>query len=432
MQRLSVRNTVLVGLTLFSMFFGAGNLIFPPYLGAMAGQKLLPALAGFAVSAIGLPVLGVAVAARAGGLPVLAGRVGARFAAAFTLLIYLSIGPCVAIPRTASTSFEMAVVPFLGEASPAMRVGYAMMFFAVAMAVALHPDRISGFLGRITGPLLLGLILLLVAGCVVQFPAVLGPARGVYQSNTAAEGFLYGYQTMDTIAALNFGIVIALNIRRRGVEEEPGVIQGTVRAGWITGIILLLVYTGLAVAGGLAGAGAEAPANGAVLLSGMAGRLFGKWGTVLVGVIFVVACLNTCIGLLSCCGEYFHSICPRLSVRRWIAVFAAAGLGISVAGLDMILAFSTPVLNSIYPVAIVLIVLGMTHSLARHIPGIYPVCVTVAAVFAVLCEAGRLGVPVPMLQRLPLYAQQLGWVVPVLLAAAATVAAALFRRGKRA
>lgn len=431
MQRLSARNTVLVGLTLFSMFFGAGNLIFPPYLGAMAGQKLLPALIGFAISAIGLPVLGVAVAARAGGLPALAGRVGTRFAAVFTLLIYLSIGPCVAIPRTASTSFEMAVLPFVGEPSPAMRVGYAMMFFAVAMAVALHPDRISGFLGRITGPLLLGLILILVAGCIVQFPAVLDPARGVYQSNTSVEGFLYGYQTMDTIAALNFGIVIALNIRRRGVEEDSGVIQGTVRAGWITGVILLLVYTGLAVAGGLAGAGAQEPANGAVLLSGMAGRLFGKWGTVLVGVIFVIACLNTCIGLLSCCGEYFHSICPRLSVRRWIAVFAAAGLCISVAGLDMILAFSTPVLNSIYPVAIVLIVLGLAHSLVRHVPGIYPVCVTVAAVFAVLCEVRRLGVPVPMLEHLPLYTQQLGWVVPVVVAAAATAVTARIRHRKK-
>lgn len=431
MQRLSARNTVLVGLTLFSMFFGAGNLIFPPYLGAMAGQKLLPALIGFAISAIGLPVLGVAVAARAGGLPALAGRVGTRFAAVFTLLIYLSIGPCVAIPRTASTSFEMAVLPFVGEPSPAMRVGYAMMFFAVAMAVALHPDRISGFLGRITGPLLLGLILILVAGCIVQFPAVLDPARGVYQSNTSVEGFLYGYQTMDTIAALNFGIVIALNIRRRGVEEDSGVIQGTVRAGWITGAILLLVYTGLAVAGGLAGAGAQEPANGAVLLSGMAGRLFGKWGTVLVGVIFVIACLNTCIGLLSCCGEYFHSICPRLSVRRWIAVFAAAGLCISVAGLDMILAFSTPVLNSIYPVAIVLIVLGLAHSLVRHVPGIYPVCVTVAAVFAVLCEVRRLGVPVPMLEHLPLYTQQLGWVAPVVVAAAAAAVAARIRHRKK-
>lgn len=431
MQRLSARNTVLVGLTLFSMFFGAGNLIFPPYLGAMAGQKLLPALIGFAISAIGLPVLGVAVAARAGGLPALAGRVGTRFAAVFTLLIYLSIGPCVAIPRTASTSFEMAVLPFVGEPSPAMRVGYAMMFFAVAMAVALHPERISGFLGRITGPLLLGLILILVAGCIVQFPAVLDPARGVYQSNTSVEGFLYGYQTMDTIAALNFGIVIALNIRRRGVEEDSGVIQGTVRAGWITGAILLLVYTGLAVAGGLAGAGAQEPANGAVLLSGMAGRLFGKWGTVLVGVIFVIACLNTCIGLLSCCGEYFHSICPRLSVRRWIAVFAAAGLCISVAGLDMILAFSTPVLNSIYPVAIVLIVLGLAHSLVRHVPGIYPVCVTVAAVFAVLCEVRRLGVPVPMLEHLPLYTQQLGWVVPVAVAAAAAAVTARIRHRKK-
>src|SRR5699024_8424802 len=161
------------------------------------------------------------------------------------------------------------------------------------------------------------------------------------------------------------------------VQEDSGVVKATVRAGWITGAVLLLVYSGLACAGGLAGAGAEEPANGAVLLSGMAGRLFGKWGTVLVGVIFVIACLNTCIGLLSCCGEYFHSICPRLGVRGWIVVFSAAGLCISVAGLDMILAFSTPVLNIIYPVAIVLIALGLAHALVRRVLAIYPVCITV-------------------------------------------------------
>ncbi|MEF9917597.1 MAG: branched-chain amino acid transport system II carrier protein, partial [Lachnospiraceae bacterium] len=115
MQKLSNKNLLLIGITLFSMFFGAGNLIFPPYLGAQAGSLTWIAFLGFAISAIGLPILGVIAVAKSGGLSVLAGRVHPLFAPVFTLLIYLSIGPCLAIPRTASTSFEMAAVPFLPE-----------------------------------------------------------------------------------------------------------------------------------------------------------------------------------------------------------------------------------------------------------------------------------------------------------------------------
>jgi len=212
MEQLSKQKLVLVGLTLFSMFFGAGNLIFPPYLGASAGTNTWIAMAGFAVTAIGFPVLGVVAVARSGGLDKLAGRVHPRFAFIFTLLIYLSIGPCLAIPRTASTSFEMAVVPFLKEEGSGAftQFLYSAVFFSIAFAVSLKPDKLTDRLGKILTPCLLALIVVIFAGCMVHPAGSYGVPAKSYGSNPFVKGFLEGYLTMDTIAALNFGIIISL------------------------------------------------------------------------------------------------------------------------------------------------------------------------------------------------------------------------------
>ena len=172
-QKLSKQNLLLVGFTLFSMFFGAGNLIFPPFLGAQAGVMTWKAMSGFLLSAVGLPVLGVAAVALSGGIGMLAGRVHPAFAFLFTLLIYLSIGPCLAIPRTSSTSFEMTVFPVLEQMGVSLnstvsgtgftvqtmaQFGYSVVFFAAAMAVAFRPDKLTDRLGKILCPTLLVLI----------------------------------------------------------------------------------------------------------------------------------------------------------------------------------------------------------------------------------------------------------------------------------
>ena len=170
-QALRGKKLLLVGFTLFSMFFGAGNLIFPPFLGAQAGTALWLAFVGFAVSAIGLPIAGVAAVARAGGLPALAGRVHPRFAQVFAVLVYLSIGPCLAIPRTASTSFEM-LTPLVGRSTPGQFL-YSLVFFAAAYFVALKPEKLTQRLGRILCPALLVLIVVLFAGCILH-PAAPG------------------------------------------------------------------------------------------------------------------------------------------------------------------------------------------------------------------------------------------------------------------
>ena len=411
MQKLRGRNLLFVGFTLFSMFFGAGNLIFPPFLGAQAGANTWLAFAGFAMSAIGLPVLGVVAVARSGGLSALAGRVHPRFAAVFTLLIYLSIGPCLAIPRTASTSFQM-FTPIFGGSAVGQAV-YSAVFFAAALLVALRPDKLTDRLGKILCPTLILLIVVLFAGCLIDpVAAGYGEPTAQYASLPVAVGFLGGYQTMDTIAALNFGAVIALNIRAKGIEDDGQVVRGTIRAGWIAGAVLLVIYAMLTHAGALAGAALPIGESGADTLSALAYALFGTPGRVLLAAIFLIACLNTCIGLISCVSEYFHGLFPRVSYRAFAVFFSAASMVVSNIGLAGIIALSTPVLNAIYPVAIVLIALSFVPRLAAY-RWVYPLAVGLTCVQSV-ADAFALPGLSALLDRLPLAGLGFGWVTPAL------------------
>ena len=221
-NKLRGKGLLLVGFTLFSMFFGAGNLIFPPDLGAKAGTHFWPAFLGLAISAVGLPVAGVVAVARAQGLEKLAGRVHPVFAQVFMILIYLSIGPCLAIPRTASTSFAM-LAPLVGTGA-GLQLGYSAVFFAAAFLVALRPERLTRWLGRLLCPCLLVLILVLFGGCLLHpLAGQYGTPTPEYTSGAVLQGVLYGYQTMDTLAALNFGAIIALNIQAQGITRQEEV-----------------------------------------------------------------------------------------------------------------------------------------------------------------------------------------------------------------
>lgn len=412
MNKFSRRQQFFVGLTLFSMFFGAGNLIFPPFLGAQAGSALVPAIFGMAVSAVGLPVLGVVAVAQAGGLHPLAARVHPKFADLFTLLAYLSIGPCLAIPRTATTSFEMAVLPFAGQSPVWMRALYSLVFFAVVFAVALNPDRLTDRLGKVTGPALLALIAVIVIACLLRHPGGTAAPAGNFATHPAIQGFLEGYQTMDTIAALNFGIVIALNIRARGIHDDRAVIRATMRAGWIAGGVLLLVYAALAGVGMLSGSSFPGADNGAQVLTRLVSWLFGPMGNLLLGIVFVIACFNTCTGLISCCGEYFTAQFPILGYKAWALVFSVVSFGISIFGLNTILAVSVPILNAIYPVAIVLIFLGLAHRWLGGFNRIYRVTVLFTGVASVGGALADAGLYVPLVTAIPLYDIGLGWLLP--------------------
>ena len=408
-QKLSGRNLLLVGFTLFSMFFGAGNLIFPPHLGAQAGANLWPAFAGLSVSAIGLPIAGVVAVARAGGLDKLARRVHPLFAPVFTVLVYLSIGPCLAIPRTASTSFQM-LVPLVGGGA-GLQLVYSVLFFTAAFCVALHPDKLTDLLGRILCPCLIGLIVVLFAGCLAHpLTAHYAAPSAEYASLPAAQGILYGYQTMDTLAGLNFGAVIALNIRAQGVDREQDVQRSAIRASLVAGALLLVVYAMLGHTGALTGAAVPGLSTGAEVLTVLAERLFGKAGLVLLAAIFVLACFNTCVGLIACVGEYFHTLLPRIPYPALTAFFAVASMLIANLGLAEILRLSVPVLNALYPVAIMLITLSFVPGLEQR-RWVYPLCIGCTAVQSI-AAALPLGPLSALANALPLAALGFGWVLP--------------------
>lgn len=417
MKRLKGNDLLLVGFTLFSMFFGAGNLIFPPSIAAQAGTMTWFAMIGLTVSAVGLPVLGVVAVARSGGLDTLGGRVHPVFARVFTVLAYLSIGPCLAIPRTASTSFEMAVPPFVGADAPIawFQLIYTVIFFLGALLVAQRPEKLTDRLGKIMCPVLIALIVITFVGCLVHpFQGYGAPGVG-YEGAVGAtvSGFLQGYQTMDTIAALVFGIVISLNIRARGVQEQKAVVRGTVLSGVIAGVMLFVIYSMLAHIGALSGGAFPGATNGAVILTNIIPALFGRAGSVLLAAIFVIACFNVCVGLISSCSEYFTELWPKLSYRQWAVIFAVVSAVLANAGLNQILAFSVPVLNIIYPVAIVLIALSFGERWIGSMDRVYPITVLFTAVASVLFEVQRL-TQTTWLNVIPLATLGLGWVLPAL------------------
>lgn len=420
-KTLSPKQSLLVGVTLFSMFFGAGNLILPPLVGLQAGAQGVPAMAGFLITGIGLPVLGIVAVALAGTIRDLASRVHPVFAHIFVAAVYLAIGPCLAIPRTSSTSFEM-LQPLLPQHLPleAARLAFSVLFFVAAYLLAMHPGRLTRLLGHVTGPALIVLIVAVVGAAIFSpDPAGVAAAQASYSSASAMQGFLVGYQTMDLLASLTFGIVIATNIRELGVTDDAGLTREVSRAGLFAGVLMALIYCGLAVVGANLSAAMPDLTNGAAILTASASLHFGVVGLVVVAAIFLLACLNVCIGLISCCGTYFADEFPRVPYRVWAAGFAVFSCAVSNLGLDAILAFSVPLLNALYPVAIVLVVMGMLHKVCDRYPRMWQWVVGVTATVSVVVSARDAFFPgaLPMLDVLPLASFDLEWLLPALAAA---------------
>ena len=436
--RLSPRKSLFVGITLFSMFFGAGNLILPPLLGVQAGSEVVPALLGFLVAGVGLPVLGIVVVALSGTLRELASRVHPVFARVFVALVYLAIGPCLAIPRTASTAFEM-LAPLLPATLPleTWRVAFSVAFFVAAYVLAMHPGRLTRLLGRVTGPALIMLIVVVVASAALALagapPAAPAPVAP-YDGNAAVQGFLTGYQTMDLLASLTFGIVIATNVRALGVSAPRDVTRAVCGAGVIAGVLMMAVYGGLCVVGYELSADLATVTNGAVVITASASAHFGIAGTAIVAAIFLLACLNVCIGLISCCGSYFAEELPRVSYRACALAFAVFSCAVSNLGLDAIISFSATLLGALYPPAIVLVAMGLLRRRCDAVPAVWPwtVGVTVAvSVAEALRDALAPALALP-LDALPLADMGLGWVLPALLAAALSSALSVLLRRRHA
>ena len=414
-MKLTRKQMIMISFMLFSMFFGAGNLIFPPYLGQMAGSHTAGAVLGFLITAVVLPVLGVVVVARFDGLDRLGRQVGRHFALIFTILVYVALGPGLAIPRAASVPFEMAVAPYMPQNAnlTVWMLVYSLIFFAIALWLCLNPGKIVDWLGTILTPALLILLLVLFIGFLVKGESIIAAPQTAYETAPFLQGFTEGYLTMDTLAGLNFGIVIATTLGSFGMTEKKSILRSTVWAGIWAGAILAIVYLMLTYMGMCSSGVYPLQDNGAWTLRCIVSQVFGTPGAILLAAIFTLACLTTCVGLINSVSQYFSTLWTKISYKGWVYIITGFSFFVSNLGLSTILSISVPILNAIYPIAIVLIILGLSNRLWEKNPYTYPLIVsgtTVVSVIYALDSAGiSLGFVTGLFRLLPGYGPGFGW-----------------------
>ncbi len=432
LKKLNLKQKILVAGTLFGMFFGAGNLIFPVHLGQIAGSNMLPATIGFIITAVGIPILGVAAIGNthSDGLQSLSSKVGRGYGYFFTMLLYLTIGPFFAIPRCATVSFSTGVFPLFGEdANEALMLFlFSAAFFAVVLAASLYPGKITVWIGKIINPIFLVFLLILVVSALIHPGATVSaviPADGYTTGSSALfSGIIEGYGTMDAIAGLAFGIVVIDIIRGMGIKEDGAVARDVLNSGVLTGILMAAIYVLTILIGTQSRGLFETSANGGIALAQISGHYLGKIGNIVLAVTITFACLKTSIGLVTSCAYTFEKMFPKfLNYKIWAIVFTVFSFAVSNIGLSAIINYSLPALMLLYPLAITLIIMALTGKAFGHDKAVY-VSVTaftmVAAIFDFLktlpdnvrqilhiAPVTAFGAKI-----LPFFDIGLGWVVP--------------------
>ena len=429
MKKLTFRQLLVVASMLFGMFFGAGNLIFPASMGQLAGRNLWLASVGFLITGVGLPLLGVAALgiSREEGLLELSSRVSKGYGLFFTCLLYLTIGPFFAIPRCATVSYTVGIQRMLPETGQNLALAvFSLVFFGAVLFFSLRPGEILTWIGKVLNPLFLCFLAVLVLRALT---APLGSVAdidptGSYATAALPTGLLEGYNTMDALASLAFGIIVVNAIRGLGVEEPGQVAKSTVLAGLFSSLLMAAIYLMVTVVGAQSRGLFEASSNGGEALAQIAEHYFGPAGALILAVTVTIACLKTAVGLITSCGETFVKIFPHgPSYRMWAVTFSVVSFLIANLGLNAILDYSTPVLMFLYPLSIVLILLtlcggffGNDKTVLKWTIG----CTAVASVFDLLRTLpGETqaffhleGVVAWAQNWLPLCKQGFGWVLP--------------------
>ncbi len=432
-KKLTFKQKTLVAGTLFGMFFGAGNLIFPVHLGQLAGSNIWPAIIGFIITAVGIPIFGVAAIGitHSDGLQALSSKVGKGYGIFFTCLLYLTIGPLFAIPRCATVSFTTGVTPMLGDGSKewlALLI-FSAIFFAFVLFFSLRPGKITLWIGKIINPIfLLFLAVLVIAALTHPSTSVsaVEPAEA-YKTGAFFSSFIEGYGTMDAIAGLAFGIVVIDVIRRMGVSDDNAVAYDVLGSGVLTGILMAVIYVVTILMGTQSRGLFETSDNGGIALTQIAGHYFGSVGQIILAITITFACLKTSIGLVTSCSETFVKMTHgKISYPVWAVLFTLFSFAVSNVGLSAIIEYSIPVLMLIYPPAIALIVLAFIGKHFQHDRAVY-IAVMIgtwaAAIFdcmktlpAAVQASLHLDTLVAFAARyLPLFDKNLGWLLPALI-----------------
>lgn len=375
-NKLDKKQYVFLASLLFGLFFGAGNLIFPALMGQMAGDHTFSASLGFILTGVGLPLLGIIALSlsRSEGLYDLGCKVSKPYSLFFTCLLYLTIGPFFAIPRTATVSYTVGVIPSLHKDSPLLLVVFSACFFSAVLWFALRPSNILTWVGKILNPLFLLFLAVLLGLCFLNpmGSASAAQASGDYVGHSFFTGFLEGYNTMDALASLAFGIIIINAVRDLGVKDPKQVAKSTALSGVFCALLMAAIYLGLAYAGAQSRGIFAIQPDGGTLLNKIATHYLGSVGAVFLAITITVACLKTAVGLVTACSTTFGEIFPnKLSYNAWAVIFTIISFGFANFGLVKIIAYSVPVLMFLYPLTIAIILVSIVGGMFNYSKVVY-------------------------------------------------------------
>ncbi|CAM3144594.1 branched-chain amino acid transport system II carrier protein [Streptobacillus ratti] len=418
MRNLTNKEFRYISIMIFGLYFGAGNLIFPPFLGKESGSNAIIALIFFSITAIVFPILGVIVVSKFNGINNFSNMVGPWFTFIFTTAMYLTIGPCLSIPRNASTSFEMTIAPYVTNLDNIIyyRLIYTLIFFLIVYYLSMKPKKIVTTLGKILTPILLLLIILMFVGVLFKPFSYVAPV-GDYITSPAIKGFIEGYNTIDALAGLNFGIIIVFAIKSLGIVNEKDVTKITIKAGIVAGLILFLVYFMLTYIGFATANDFPNTKTGVEILVNVVKVNYGMFSTLMLGGIFIIACLSVSIGLITSISQYFSQNYPSISYRTWAMIYILISFVLANFGLVNILKISMPILLSIYPVSLVLISLGLFSEYFDNSRLVFRLCVYVTLIFSIGMVLNKYigNILDPLFVNLPFYSLNLGWLVPAMI-----------------
>ena len=428
-KKLSSKEYIYVASMLFGLFFGAGNLIFPVYMGQMAGRNIWQAAVGFLITGVGMPLMGVAALgiSRSSGLYEMGLKVSHGFSLVFTCLLYLTIGPFFAIPRCATTSFTVGLEQVLPQGNEKLYLLlFSLAFFAAVLFFALRPGKILVWVGKVLNPCFLLFLAVLIVSAMLHPTASIADVapEGKYAAQPFFTGFLEGYNTMDALASLAFGIIVIQVIRGLGVQE-PGAIAGsTVRAGMMSCLLMALIYVAVAIVGTQSRGALPAATNGGVAFAQIARYYLGNTGLIVLAATVTLACLKTAVGLITGCAETFSALLGKgPSYKAWAITFSAVSFIFANLGLDAIIKYSVPVLMLLHPIAIMLIVLTLCGKLFKNDPVVFRWTITFTAIASIYDMFAALPkelwsalhgdeIKAVAEKLLPLAGQGLGWLCP--------------------
>jgi len=415
----------LTGLLLFGIFFGAGNLIFPPTLGAQSGEQFIPAIAGFVVSGVGIAVLTLIIGTLnpKGYIYEISKKISPLFATIYLAALYLSIGPFFAIPRTATTSYAVGISPLLAEADKGFGlIVFTLIYFVAAYLIALNPSKILDRIGRILTPVFALLIIILVILGAFKYGAnAPQTATEAYQISAFGTGFLEGYNTLDALASVAFSVIAVQTLKQLGFSSKKEYISTI----WVVGIVVAIGFSALYIGLGFLGnhfpmteEAMKGGTPGVYILSQATQEIFGSTAQLFLAAMVTVTCFTTTVGLIVSTAEFFNGRFPQISYKVYATVFTLIGFAIANLGLDAIIKYSVPVLVILYPITITIVMIVIVNKFVPlSKPGMQLTMglVTAIAVTSVLASSFEIVTLTNLINALPFANASLPWLVPAII-----------------